>query len=1020
MPPASAEASLRVLVSRVRKALSVVGADHTIGTRSPGYMLAAEVDIARFEALSAKGRGERADGRPEQASATLAEALALWRGDRLAEIGTEYLRAEADRLDEARLTVLETRIESDLACGRHGDVLAELAGLCRAHRYREGLWAKWITALYRCDRQADALSVYHDLRSTLAAELGIDPSPGLRRLEAAVLAQDPDLAPPASFGARTWTLPAPLDVVEGVSLVGRDRELHTLTAAWAASCEGSSATVLVSGDAGIGKSRLQRELARRVQHRGGIVLHGRCDPELAIPYQPFAEGLSAAIAGVPARLLADVDPRQLGELARLIPALAGRGLGLPTPIRHDPDAERYLLFGAVASLLAALARTAPVLMVLDDLHWADRPTLQLLRHVAGINVGRVLLVGAHRDSERPDGPLVETLGALHRDTAITRVGLRGVTEAHAVTVMAGIAGLEPDDAAGRLAHLLHHETAGNPFYLTEMLRHLLETGVITGLPGGRCTASVDITAAGLPDSIREVVRARLARLGAETTRVLSHAAVIGEEFDVDVLAFTTGRDESLLLDLLEAVGRTALVHEAYQVGRFRFAHALVQHTVYSDIGPTRRTRTHARVAAAMDTIGGHEPGEIAYHYLAGITPTTTERAVFYARAAAERALAMSAPEDAVRWYSAALNALPPPRDDLAHAHAQLDLGIAQRQAGQGTYRDTLFAAARAAQRHGADDLLVKVALATYRGGFSSLGLVDSEKVAVLESALTVAAPDTAERALLLATLASELTWHPDYRRRIALVDEAVSVARRSGDPLTLFSAITRPGPASWVPERSEQRVHRFREAVDLADRANDPIARFEALGLLVPTLLERAEADRLDHALDAAAELVAADLREPFTRSIALFVRSCMTIVRGDLDLAETQGTEALRIGLDGGVTDAQEGHDEVLGIIRWHQGRLAEVLPALRTALALLPGVPTRWAGLALAEAVSGDPEQARAMLREAADHDFALFYGPPWLGCMCQWATVAAELGDRDAGTVLYTKLLPWKHLFGTGGPM
>jgi DNA-binding SARP family transcriptional activator len=1020
VPPASAEASLRVLVSRVRKALSAVGADHAIGTRSPGYVLAAEVDAARFEALSVRGRGELAAGRPEQAWATLTEALALWRGDRLAEVGTEYLLAEADRLDEARLTVLEARIDSDLACGRHGEVLGELAALCSAHRYREGLWAKWITALYRCGRQADALSAYHDLRSTLVAELGIDPSPGLRGLEAAVLAQDPDLLPRASFDAHVWTLPAPLHVVEGVSLVGRDRELHTVTSAWAACCGGTSATVLVSGEAGIGKSRLLRELARPVQQGGGIVLHGRCDPELAMPYQPFVEGLSGAITTVPARVLADLDPRQVRELARLIPALSGREPVLSTPIRDDPGADRHLLFGAVVSLLAALARTAPVLMILDDLHWADRPTLALLRHVAGVNLGRVLLVGAHRNSERPDGPLVGTLGALHRDAAITRVVLRGVTEAHAVAVMACIAGLEPDDAAGRLARLLHHETAGNPFYLTEMLRHLLETGVITGLPGGRCTASVDISTAGLPDSIREVVRARLARLGADTTRVLSHAAVIGEEFDVDVLAHTTGLDESLLLDLLEAVGRTGLVHESHQVGRFRFAHALVQHTVYSDIGPTRRTRTHAQVAATMETLGGHEPGEIAYHYLAGIASATTEKAVFYARAAAERALAMSAPEDAVRWYSAALNALPPPRDDLDHARAQLDLGVAQRQAGHGAYRDTLFAAAATAKRHGDDDLLVEVALATYRGGFSSLGLVDSEKVAVLESALAVAAPDTAERAQLLATLAGELAWHPDWQRRIALADEAVSLARRTGDPAILFSAITRPGPASWVPERSEQRVRRFREAVELADHANDPIARFEALGLLVPTLLERAEADRLDHAHAAAAELVAADLQEPFARWIGQFVRSCMAIVRGDLDLAEALGTQALRIGLDGGLTDSQAGHDEVLGIIRWHQGRLAEVLPELRTALARLPGLPTRWAGLALAEAVSGDPVQAAAILREASDHDFALLYGPAWLGGMCQWATVAAELGDRDAGAVLYTTLLPWKHLFGTGGPM
>jgi tetratricopeptide (TPR) repeat protein len=147
---------------------------------------------------------------------------------------------------------------------------------------------------------------------------------------------------------------------------------------------------------------------------------------------------------------------------------------------------------------------------------------------------------------------------------------------------------------------------------------------------------------------------------------------------------------------------------------------------------------------------------------------------------------------------------------------------------------------------------------------------------------------------------------------------------------------------------------------------------------------------------------------------------SCLIIVRGDLDLAEKQATEALRLALDGGVADAQAGYDEQLGILRWHQGRLGEVLPRLRITNAQLPAIPTRWAGLVLAEAISGDRERAKTLLRAVADDGFELFYGPPWLGCMCQWAAVAAELGDHVAAAVLYPKLSPWKHLFGTGGPM
>jgi DNA-binding SARP family transcriptional activator len=204
-PPASAEASLRVLVARVRKALDAAGARGELRTRPPGYLLAVdEIDAHRFERLRGQGRAELAAGRPAAAAAVLTEALRLWRGERLAEVGTERLRAESARWEEARLGAVEARIEAELACGRHAELLGELELLTRQHALRERLWAHRITALYRCGRQADALAVYQQVRATLAEELGIDPSPPVRRLEAAILAQDPELdaptPPPADVG----------------------------------------------------------------------------------------------------------------------------------------------------------------------------------------------------------------------------------------------------------------------------------------------------------------------------------------------------------------------------------------------------------------------------------------------------------------------------------------------------------------------------------------------------------------------------------------------------------------------------------------------------------------------------------------------------------------------------------------------------------------------------------------------------------------------------------------------------
>jgi len=1018
-PPASAAASLRVLVSRVRKALTAAGTHQLIETGPGGYRLIADhVDSAQFEELATRGRRELTDGQFDAASATLTRALQLWRNEQLPEVGTRYLQDESERFAELKLTVLEARITADLARGRHADAVGELAMLCPAHPLREDLWGQWITALYRCGRQADALQAMRDLRSALAENLGIDPSPALRALEAMVLSQDPELlAPKPPQAAVRQALPAALDIGERVALAGRDVELQMLTAAWTDACLGKSGTALVSGDAGIGKSRLLRELARSVGNGAGVVLHGRCDPELAIPCQPFVTCLAEALAASPDQVLTDVGPRKLGELARIVPDVLQRQPDLPAPLKADPDVERYLLFGAAASLLSALARTGPVLIVLDDLHWADRTTLQLMTHLTGLNLGSLLIVGAHRDSERADGPLVEMLSTLHRNAAATRVTLRGLTPEQGQTVMATIVGSEPDDTAVDLVHRVHGETQGNPFYLTELLRHLLETDVITRLPDGRCTVRAAPNPADLPNSIREVLRARLARLGEQAASALSVAAVIGPEFDTDLLATASAPDEDSLLDLLEAAQRAALIQPDHTAGRYRFAHVLVQHTLYVDLSPARRTRAHARVAAGMETLGGHEPGELAHHYLAGMTAATTDKAVHYARAAGEHALAVSAPNEAARWYSAALNALPPPRDDIRHARVQLDLGIAQRQADDAGYRETLLSAAHTAHRFGADDLLVDAAIAVHPGGFSILGQIDSEKVTILETALEVAAPNTPKRARLLAALSGELTWHPDHHRRIALANEAVSVARRSGDDLALYEAISYPGPANWVPETSEERVRLCREALRLADRANDPVARIDAVGMLAPYLLEQGAADRCESDLDSAAE-VASEFREPLFRTMLQLTRCSLTIVRGDLELAERQAGELLSSAPDN--VDAQEGHSELIGIIRWHQGRLSEALPHLRAALNRLPSLPSRWAEVAFAEAVGGDPDVAKHLLNDAAENDFDIFYGPIWLGCLCTWAAVAAEVGDTRAAAVLYSKLAPWPDLFGTTGPI
>jgi hypothetical protein len=883
------------------------------------------------------------------------------------------------------------------------------------------------------------LAAYQQLRGTLADELGIDPSPQLRHLEAAVLAQDPGLdAPippsslsPASSAVTSIDLPPQLAVAARGPLLGRVSELEKLRTAWVNALQAESGLALVSGEPGIGKTRLLAELAAGVHDEGGIVLYGRADNQLSIPYLPLAEGLSSVLTQLPKTVMAGLDQRRLAYLTRIAPELADLAPAPATLSATNSDADRYLLFSAFAAVLRGLADKAPVLVIADDLHWADAPTLQLWHHLAGRPLGRVLLLGAHRESETPAGALVQLLGDLPPDPAVTRVTLHGLTPTDVATMVQAVGASDRNTGTDDLAQLLHQETSGNPFYLTAILQHRQESGALADhspLRSGVTYTAARPTAGSiprleLPSTVRDVLRARVARLGDHAEHILGVAAVIGQEFELDVLARASGFGEDFTLDLLEAAGRASLVTEnPTRDAQFRFAHALVQHILYEDLGRTRRARTHARIADAIEKLHGDNPGkrigELARHALVGVRPATMARAVRHARAAAERALASAAPEEAVRWYTAALTATDHIPEERARLMCRIGLGDAQRQAGNPVFRDTLLAAARTAQHLGEDDLLMRAALAIGRGLFSGLGHVDADKIALLETALDI--PDTtpAQRARLAAALAAELSFHPDFARRRALADHAVQTARESDDMSALFDALTRPDTALMVPEMSRQRLTRLREAFALADSAVDPIARFSAAHSLALARLEQADIHGLGDLL-AAAQQDARDIREPAMLWVSRFVEACRATVGGDLDAAERRADEALILGQQAGRPDAAAVHSGQLFVIRWHQGRLAELLPELRTVAAMLPAVPTIQASCALAESVAGDNDRARQMLRTTADGDFAFPYTATWLPGLCLWADVAIELRDADAATTLYDRLQPWHRLFATAGP-
>ena len=465
-PPPSALRTLHSYVSRLRSILRTEGQDPLV-RREPGYVLELDptaVDAVRFERLVQDAVGALDADDTEAADRALRTALDLWRGEALADFAYEpFATAEGRRLDERRVEAIELRVDVDLTLGRHAQVVAELEALVAAHPYRERLWAQLMVALYRCGRQTDALATYGRIRAILVEEQGIEPGDQLRLLERQVLEQSAELTlprvppgagrhgPPSSpvlEATRRVPLPERLLLQPDIGVIGRTQQIGTLTSAVGQAHEGQGrAVLLVSGEAGQGKSTVVAEVARRAFDRGAYVLSGHCEQDLSGPYQLFAEPLGHYVRHAPEDELREVVDEHGPELGALLPGLADRLPGLPPLRAVDPDSERFKLFAAVVGLLARLSRDQPVVLVLDDLQWADHGSLQLLRHlVADDRPKRLAVVGTFRDSELSESDqLVETLGALRRLDGVGRIDLPGFEPPEVVSVMGAIAGRPMDE-----------------------------------------------------------------------------------------------------------------------------------------------------------------------------------------------------------------------------------------------------------------------------------------------------------------------------------------------------------------------------------------------------------------------------------------------------------------------------------------------------------------------------------------------------------------------------------------------
>ncbi|MEU8272978.1 BTAD domain-containing putative transcriptional regulator [Microbispora bryophytorum] len=1095
-PPSSATGTLQAYISHLRRTLeprrSPRSPARVLRTREPGYLLDIgpdQVDAERFVRAAEAGHAALAAGRPEEAERILGPALALWRGEPLADLADEpFARSTVARLGETRLHALTVRAEAWLALGRAAEVTVEVERLLEQDPYREGLWALLMRALYRERRQAEALAAYQRCRALLGDELGLDPTPELRRLEQAILVQDESLAgvwapavavPPEPVGiARAGTgagvrggaasdrtgdghtggentrhentghentgHESTGDESTGDAavpgLVGREPHLRRIAERLDDLRRGAGGVFLVSGESGIGKTRLAEAAASMAAERGAAVAWSRCVEGSGAPaFWPWIQALNALGAAHPpgaqtlgtqapetartsttdrapatGRAAGTGEARKTGEAGET--AEAGETGGDLARLAHrlsdgdrdgdrdrdrtdtaDPDTARFLLHDSVARALTRRASAAPVLVVVEDLHWADAASLKLLTFL-GADLHRVpllVLVTARPEPAVERQALTEALGELTRQRGTERMTVAPLTHEQIADYLreAGWAGPGP-----ALASALHDRTGGNPFFLGELLRLLTSTH-----PDGRVGAA-DVLALTVPDGVRDVINQRVSRLPEDSQTLLRAAAVIGRDVDADVLETATGVGGARVMMLLEPAVATGLLVEVDGGWDYRFSHALVQEALYSGLSRRQRAQLHGRVGEAIETLRWGEAASrlpaLAHHFGLAARVGHADKAVSYAVEAAGQATARLAYDEAVLYWEQALDACAA-GPGATRCALLIGLGKARRVTGdvEGA-RGALDEAVTLATGIGDDAAVIEAA--TVFGGVTlwnwrSYGVVDQRMVTVLEDQLSRLGPDAVRtRAELLGTLGVEL-YYGDRReegRRHAL--EAVELARRTGDPPLLARTLNNFVIAAWTPEHEEERYRAAEEMLGLPGlpRATEIVARLHRM----PEFLKAGMLADYDAELARCLRLTA-EVRMPEIETQVAYAAAGRAMLAGDWAEMDRQAV----IG-SGSYRRTSLWGPDVLKLIYaffsdWCRGRPSPLLTELVEAAADDSNMIARPTAV-LAALGAGDHELARRLIDRwgaVRPRDWT------WQFVAWQWALVAAELGRPDPHELL-----------------
>lgn len=793
--------------------------------------------------------------------------------------------------------------------------------------------------------------------------------------------------------------------------VGRRRELEVLSAALDTACEGHVRLALLAGEPGIGKTRTAMELTAQASKHNAVVAWGRCHEEAgAPPYRPWAQILGTAAAAQDAsELRADLG---IGgpDIAEIVPEIRARLPDLdPAPAAlSDPSETRFRLFGSIARFLVSHSRRRPLVLILDDLHWADAATLRLLEFLTQeMTVGRLLVIGTYRDTDvSRRHQLSDTLGALIRVPHAVRLHLSGLDiddVSHFATTTAGIT-LPP-----WLTKAIHSQTEGNPLFVRELVRFLEQKGYFDPASSAMIPPTIR-----LPEGIREAIGRRLNLLSAVCNDVLATAAVIGLEFRLDILAHASrAHDDD---DVVEALDEALTAHivEETDPGLYQFTHTLLRITLYDELRTGERRRRHNFVGEAIEAVHRHDPSPVlsnlAYHFRAAGLGRAIDRAIDYAIRAGYNADAALAFEEAINLFQNALDMLDAKEvdDPALRCRLMFTLGEAQRKANEPAAQATLRAAADVARSRKLHDLLAEAALSHAEVAMQNVTHLDARSGELLQEAFDLLPPSEVRlRVRLMSALARNRLHNGRLDEARAIGSHAIAIARQQNDPAALARALATLSDFPWQPHETEQSL---RDAVEMAEagaQANDPEITIRAHFRRAIMMLELGDIQGVSAAVEEMARL-STHLRQPFFGAYEHALAGRLALMRGALDEAEGSIRQVRQVRLLDRENDIAA---QMIFMLRRERGQLGTLGPVVamfvrQTAMAAI------WRpALALLYVELGDLDSARTIFNDLAPDDFrSIPEDARWTTCIAYLAEVCAALDDRARASRLYKLLLPW----------